>query len=564
MAGGRAVLAGCGAAAALVVVASPATAFVKNCHQAITAEALEEGRWPLGATPPELAPEYVVLKNELSIDVPGSANNLWSMSALAGNQYSDGGSVDAKDVVALAELAARPELQREHCLRATADDGPEGDAQALAACKAHILEEIGVALGDGEDPDLAATETVRLHLVFRGDADIPFHRFAFHLGRATHALQDSFTHAFRTPDKRQVRTVLNWVDWLKGGSDYVPARDGFQHLVALDKCGASDEGGPERRAAARQATDDLIAAVSDDAGARAGRMARVAAVVDGWFGVGEVCTAANAWCDAPEQTQISAGCDVAGAAPGGDGDGDGDPRRALRTVVAAFLWTLAALTMLGRRRRRRPGATRHRWTLVGVGALTLSLAAPPSDARADADAQSNPPGEVKGEVVAKAEPHEQRQLESRRLGILVGGGVSIDNASYNLGVGVRYDLGKRVTVGLDVEYNPWLSIETNRRTAGTTNAAAVGVYRLDVLDYIELRATLAAGVSVLMFDTWAAKKGRVGPFFAISPLGVAIRMNGRLRLIIDPAELVFAVPQTAGIPLVYRQHRFAVAVQANF
>ena len=99
---------------------------------------------------------------------------------------------------------------------------------------------------------------------------------------------------------------------------------------------------------------------------------------------------------------------------------------------------------------------------------------------------------------------------------------------------------------------------------GDANAAAVGVYRLDVRDYIELRATLAAGVSVLMFDTWAAKKGTMGPFFAISPLGVAIRMNSRLRLVIDPAELVFAVPQTAGIPLVYRQHRFAVAVQANF
>ena len=64
---------GCGAAAILVLAASPATAFVKNCHQVVTAEVLEEGRWPLGATPPELAAEYVALKNELSIDVPGSA-----------------------------------------------------------------------------------------------------------------------------------------------------------------------------------------------------------------------------------------------------------------------------------------------------------------------------------------------------------------------------------------------------------------------------------------------------------------------------------------------------------
>jgi len=92
----------------------------------------------------------------------------------------------------------------------------------------------------------------------------------------------------------------------------------------------------------------------------------------------------------------------------------------------------------------------------------------------------------------------------------------------------------------------------------------VGIYRWDVRDYLELRLTLAAGVSVLAFDTWAAQSGSVGPYFAVSPLGVGIRMTGRLRLLIDPGEFAVEIPQTTGIPLIYREHRFTVAVQANF
>ena len=108
--------------------------------------------------------------------------------------------------------------------------------------------------------------------------------------------------------------------------------------------------------------------------------------------------------------------------------------------------------------------------------------------------------------------------------------MSIDHAAYNVGGGVRYDLGKVITVGIGADYNPWLSIETGRSTNGSAQFFGVGVFRLDVRDYLELRTTVSAGVSVLMFDTWAARRGAVGPYFAVSPLGVAIRMTGRLRL----------------------------------
>lgn len=218
---------------------------------------------------------------------------------------------------------------------------------------------------------------------------------------------------------------------------------------------------------------------------------------------------------------------------------------------------MAAMTMMvGSRKRSRGRARRGGATLVAA-LVVLGLGA---QARAEEAAR----GETKGAVIAKATPEEQRKLEAHPFGLLVQGGFSLDNAGYDLGIGMRYDLGRMLTVGLSVDYSPWLSLETRRTALGTTDVYGVIVYRLDVRDYLELRATGGAGVSILMFDTFAARKGSIGPYFALSPLGVGIRMNGQLRLLIDPAQLIVSIPQTTGIPLAYREHRFSVALQANF
>jgi hypothetical protein len=219
-----------------------------------------------------------------------------------------------------------------------------------------------------------------------------------------------------------------------------------------------------------------------------------------------------------------------------------------------------------------PGMNTMIATLLAVG-LTMVVAAGRAQANADEKPSSSGDGsgssdggraEVKGGVIAKATTNEQQELAARRFGILAKGGIAIDKAGYDVGLGLRYDLGKRVTVGLDGEYNPWFSIETGKSVRGATNFYGVGIFRLDVRDYLEVRLTLSAGISILNFDTWAAKSGSVGPYFAVSPLGVAIRMGGHLRFIIDPAEIVIPIPQTTGIPLAYRQHRVSLALQANF
>jgi hypothetical protein len=533
------------AMAALLATPASARAFVTPCHQGITTDALARSGWPLSATSPPLEGDHALLLRELPISVAPSARDWWSLSVLVGNLYVDLGPNTPDDVAALAQLAAVPDLQRTHCLRASADDGDTGNAGAVASCRAYILEQVGLALGDGDVPDLNATESVRVHLEFRGPADVPFQRYGFHMGAATHALEDGFSHAFRSADEHQVKTLLNWVDWV--GGSYDEARDGFQHLYALDQCGPTQPDSDtayDRVAAAKQAAAELLAGVASDDGGRAGRMARATAVLDSWFGIQAGCTQANGWCDAPQRFLTSAaGCAVGAGAPGG---------RAGLPLIAALLWAVA---------RRRPRAHRRGVALAMLALLSL----PARAARASTDdGDQDGRGEVKGGVIAKATPEEQRLLELRRFGVVVKGAIGIDNAAWDVGAGLRYDITKSVTIGGDAELNPWFSVDSGHQVLGATNVYAVGIYRLDVRDYLEARFTLAVGISVLNFDTWAARSGSVGPYVAVSPLGIAIRAGSHVRFILDPGEIAIPIPQTTGIPLVYRQHRFSFGVQTNF
>lgn len=548
---------------ALFGMQARARAFVTPCHQGITTDALAQSGWPLSATSPPLAGDDELLLRELPISVAPSARNLWALGVLTGNLWVDLGPDAPDDVAALAQLAAVPDLQRTHCLRGSDDDGDTGNADAVASCRAYILEQVGLALGDGDVPDLNARESVRLHLEFRGPADIPLPRYAFHMGCATHALEDGFSHAFRSADEHQIKTLLNWVDWV--GDNYDEARDGFQHLYALDQCGPTQPDSDtayDRVAAAKQAAAELLAAAASDDGGRAGRLARVSSVLDSWLGIQPGCEQANGWCDAPQRFQTSA----AGCALGAGG----------HCSRPAELVLLGGVILACRRRRRR-GSRRNRYAGLAVLALlSLPVHAAGAESKDDGgkskddggkskdDDGEDGRGEVKGGLIAKATPEEQRLLELRRFGVVVKGAIGIDNAAWDVGAGLRYDITKAVTVGADAELNPWFSVDSGHQVLGATNVYAVGIYRLDVRDYLEARFTLAVGISVLNFDTFAARSGSVGPYVAVSPLGIAIRAGSHVRFILDPGEIAIPIPQTTGIPLVYRQHRFSFGVQTNF
>src|SRR5687768_3095247 len=139
-------------------------------------------------------------------------HDVWSMALLLGVRSNDLRDNQPIDVARLVHIHNDPDDQPAHCMRGIEHDGPEGDAQALASCRAFIVGELEAAGLLDATLDLTATEDTALYLAFRGRATVALPRFAYRLGRALHALEDGYTHVFRNPDTDAVRHVGNWVD----------------------------------------------------------------------------------------------------------------------------------------------------------------------------------------------------------------------------------------------------------------------------------------------------------------------------------------------------------------
>ena len=80
------------------------------------------------------------------------------------------------------------------------------------------------------------------------------------LGQALHTLQDSFSHAFRTPDQHSVTVALNWVDTITGLDE---SRDGPAHMGKMDACKDIDSFRTDRMAAAVEASEALMRVALD-------------------------------------------------------------------------------------------------------------------------------------------------------------------------------------------------------------------------------------------------------------------------------------------------------------
>lgn len=293
----------------LPAVASKAAAFTfsspvsDGCHEEIAIAAVREAGWPDGAPAPALGPGDIVLADNLPVNVGGATTDPWTMALVIGVRFNDLKGFESLDLPALAEVHHRQDAQNEHCLRRDSDDGPEGDVSAIDACRGFIASEIDRAL----ETDMTAIEPVRVALAYEPSAEVDINAYAFHSGRALHALQDSFTHSFRSPDGTRIRHVLNFVDPSEE-SDYARQRDGFEHLSALDECGGN-AAAERRKLLATQASAELLAAIADTTGGIDGRRARALEVLDRWVVLEPGCTFENDWCDAPER--LEAGCSVA-------------------------------------------------------------------------------------------------------------------------------------------------------------------------------------------------------------------------------------------------------------
>ncbi len=182
--------------------------------------------------------------------------------------------------------------QYAHGLRGLEDDGVEGDAAAVQGTRARILEEVAEADAAVRLPAEEQLFRTQLYFDFYGLIDLDVWSVAFHLGRAAHALQDSFSHTIRDEhdEFRSVLTVFNFVEAVSG--TLRESRDGLPHSDAMDRC---SEETAELRAAATRATGELFLAARE---VFLGRDAQaVESILDAWLRYRAGCSVADEFCD---------------------------------------------------------------------------------------------------------------------------------------------------------------------------------------------------------------------------------------------------------------------------
>jgi hypothetical protein len=293
---------------ALTAVPSSGLAFTfesavqQGCHERITRDAARQGAWP-DATPPARDDAARALAAAMPFTT-GDAD-AWTVAMMVGVRDVDLRGAMVSEMPELAAIHNATVDQDKHCLREVEDDGAEGDVHALEACRASILSELALALGDADLVDLDATEPVKVGL-WTGTRTVELSRYAFHLGRASHTLQDAFSHAFRGDDDH-VATIFNYVEPALPG--YLAARDGVAHLGAWDGCVDADS--KPRVEKATLATAALMNALASP-GTRAERLQRADAVLNRWLTLSEGCDEANHWCT-PAPAVL--GCSQAGGFP---------------------------------------------------------------------------------------------------------------------------------------------------------------------------------------------------------------------------------------------------------
>src|SRR5262249_24304271 len=157
------------------------------------------------------------------------------------------------------------------------------------------------ALGGRDMPDPAWTEVHRVDLAF-DNPPLALSQYAFHLGNASHALEDSFAHTFRTDVlHRVVGAVIYIAPHLDSSYDPAldgagaPAVDGRPHERRMASCDDDDAAARARTAAAIDAVAQLYSALNAQ-GTHAERLDRAGAVLDAWLSYSPGCTGENDWC----------------------------------------------------------------------------------------------------------------------------------------------------------------------------------------------------------------------------------------------------------------------------
>jgi MYXO-CTERM domain-containing protein len=506
------------------------------CHERLSQAALTRAGYV--SEPAPLTGDDARLRDNLEFDASPYDANIHALSLVLGVRNADthGGADFSFGNNANAANAA--DDQRAHCLRTASQDGPEGDAAAVADCRAWIESLYWQALtsldADGQvAPDVRTDATVATE--FQGSVSYPLSSLYYFAGRAIHAVQDSFTHSFRSPDGHRIVHVFNWSDQISCTLD--EARDGHGHETVLDDCENGDATEAERFELATQASTDLLRAITKP-GSHAERAERIATFLESWMSYEPGCTLENAYCDSPlydwlkhssrsDQDICDTPLSCASASPARS------PRNLSHGLLIA---TALALAGLARRRRKLPIAAALGWALL----------VQPSVAYAEEPSEEAPVARERSRVGGP-------RLEARAS-------LSVDNPAYAFGLAGLYGF-KRADVGVFAELNPWYSIERRRMSLGATNFGVLGHYLHPLRRDLVLRFGLGLGLSMLNADMLGVNAGNLGVFLNVRALGLIWEFSDGVALTADPLDLALPAPGLTGWPILFTQHRFSLGLQ---
>ncbi len=570
------------------------THFTMKCHEKLTAQALRTARAQLGmpATPRSTENEQALI-DDLQFAPDGDMRDLAGVTLLVGVRDNDLKGNSQDDLSILSAIHGDPATQREHCLRGPGEKEPAGSAAAVADCRAFIRGRVLEAL-DGLDaagrPDLAKRTSLSLHLSLRGHVDAPLPTYYVRIGQAMHAVQDSFTHTYRTPDGMKITVVLNWLD--EEGGSLVESRDGPGHATKLDVCDDPDDLRKAKRTLATDASTALLIATLDPSTTRDGKVAAVDQLLDTYLSYSPGCTFDNGWCQAAETQYKDSGKGLFGCTTAGAQQGP----------WAMVAWSaFALLALMGRRRWRRWGAFVARGLIVGAA---CTLAAGSARAQTDASKPSTPavaptatstttttpakaatstapakpatvtttsttttPAEPNTHappaptIVAVEEPG-PRDPSQTAWGAYVGSSGSFDKPAVAAQLGARLRVSKHWTFGLDGEWNPWISLNNSRFGSGVVNVYGTAILRFPLAyERFNLRATVNFGASYLLMNLFGAPAGSLGIYAGVCPAGLEWKFSRAFILIINPLGIALPVPQLRGVPLTYPQYRMSIGLE---
>jgi hypothetical protein len=539
------------------------TIVTAGCHEKVTTDAFRAVRLD-PATAATAAPLPAdsndrALIDDLEFTPANDMTDLGGATLLVGVRDNDLKGRDSMDLSQLPLVHGDPGAQREHCLRGANEQEPGGSEAAVLDCRAFIIERVGQAL-DGLDatgmPDPTNRTSLPLYLALRHGVNALLPTYYVRMGQAVHAVEDSFTHTYRTADGMQITVVLDWVDEANG--NLVEAIDGPPHSSEMDRCDDPDPLRAQRRALATEAATAVLHATLDPSQTNEQKMAAVGAILDQYLTYSPGCTFANNWCDAPEHKYGNGS--LLGCSVGGPGN------RSAASGLAVFLGLLALLRQARRRRRAMVGMT-----LLFIASLLPSRAfAQPEAAQpgfeataaaavAAAEEKHAPPPPVTTPV---KEPG-PKDPSKMALGAYLGGSGSYAYAAAAVTLGARLRFSKHWTFGLDAEWNPWIAI--NGRTAvrdGAFNGYGTVILRLPLAyEKFNLRTTANLGFSRLLIDLYGAPKGSMGIYAGLSPLGLEWKVSRLLFVIINPLNFAMPAPQLSGVPFTYSQYRVTIGLE---